>query len=592
VDALRAPHVVVSGVQAVPVCSGHCRERFAAGERMRPSEMLAPRGEAPAAPTRALPRITKLALPASPIVLTGGALLLSAFATQKGVALATALVLVVASVDLSIRSFRLRAPRAALPLASLGVALIAIGSYRAFESSGAMALTVASLAGLSVAARFVLWFTKQEPLDRDADALVAALGQTLDPARVEAHVTAFGGGSRDGAAVYVRAAVISERVGLLLATAAAALVFFLPLRVGNTATVMGAVLVSLPLLAPRAATARAQLYVALRAAARGIFFGGPRALEQLGQVAHVIFPAHGTLTLPRAELVGIRLLTDESASEAWLLALVTAAEAAAGAHPVAVACRDACRARDIDVPLARRTRAVEGRGVLALASSGEDVVVGHRALLLSEGVSVARADKIANEIEASGDTAVFVAVSGRVRGVLAFRYIIREGTAETIERLQSLDVDTTLLSGDHHSTAESLARRLGIPHVRAELLPSEKLTELTRIQENPEPVVLIEHADASTSLLPAARLSVRLGGAAAPGGHGAAILGDDPRLAGEAIALARRLRRSMFASGVVIAVCGIPTLTLAALFDLSPAIAALVPLFVEAFAHPTGARAT
>lgn len=586
-DALRAPFVLLAEAKPVPVCSESCRERFQAGERLRPSRLAAAPSAHPPARPRAAARLGELEFPLSPIALSIAALLVAPFSTGRWGALATLALVALGSVDVALRSLRSAAPRAPLPLAAAGVVLVGLGAYARFPESGSFGLIGATLACVAVAARFTLWVVHQEPLEREAEALAETLAEHLPKERAEAQARAL----REEVASSARIATRSAQIGVAVVLAVAAALLFFPPKSGSALAHIGAVFLSLPLLAPIATTARAHLLVGLRAADRGIYFDGPRAIERFGQIGHAIFPMHGTLTHPTAELVEVRILKDEPIDEDELLALVASAQAAAGTHPIALACRGACRRRGLEIPIARRARALEGRGVVSLAATGEEVVVGHRALLLAEGVSVARADRAASEIEANGDTAVFVAVSGRVRGVLAFRYPVREGAAATVERLKDLDVDITLLSGDHRETAESLARELGIPHVRAELLPSEKLAELARIQENAEPVVVIEHAEATTSLLPAAKLGVHLKGTESLRSVGAVTRDDDPRLAGEAIALAKRLRRSMIASGTVVAVCGLPTLTLAALFDLSPALTALIPLCVEAFTHPTGTRA-
>src|SRR5690606_5413722 len=182
VDALRAPRMVMYGTVPVPVCSEACRERFAAGDRIRASKLLTPPKAQPAPVPRPASRGGDVHLPLSPLALALGALLVSPFAAAPWAAVATILLLVAASVDLGLRARRLCVPKAALPGAPLGVTLVAFGAHPHVATEGAWPLTTAALTGVAVASRFTLWVLQQEPLEREAEALPELLGRELEPA--------------------------------------------------------------------------------------------------------------------------------------------------------------------------------------------------------------------------------------------------------------------------------------------------------------------------------------------------------------------------------------------------------------------------
>ena len=582
VDRVRAPAVRAEETGLSALCSEPCAARFDAGERASAKEKRESTRTSRVASFAA--RFPDAELPFSPLITAGAAFLISPFSERvPAVAAIAALLIAVSAIDLLIRALSERLPRPGLVLASFGVLLYALFAHAQLEVIGWKGLIGASIASLTVSARLILWINAEHPLD-------IAIGQLGGEERLARSVKRLRDAPKGRMANATRLARALVLVGLALSGALAALALFLHRDDPSGALhTIAAILLALPLLAPPSITERALLEGAIVALKRGIHFTSPLAFERLGQSSHAVFQLHGTLTERKPELLGVHPLEGEDARA--ILKAAGIAESAAPTHPLAAATREACSREKISLGSARRVRAIVGQGILAIDSAGEEIIIGNRSLLLEEGVSIAVAESIAESVEARGDTAVFVAIGKRVRGILAFHYGIREGAAESIETLAELDIDATIVSGDHRAAAAELARQLGVRHLRAEIGGSAREAELRRIQESASPIVIIEHREASSSLIASsdgAALSMLIGASIHEDEAAILLESPSPRSAAEAWARAKRLRRSMLRAGLFIALFGIPNLILAAFFDLPPFAAAIVALGVELFAHQTG----
>ncbi len=352
---------------------------------------------------------------------------------------------------------------------------------------------------------------------------------------------------------------------------------------------MAAVMLAAPLVAIRRASEAPYVAAAATAAERGIAFANARAVDRAGRTTIAALCAHGTITEGEPEVVEIHAVDDAP----WqpLVSLVAGAEAAVEPHPIGHAILRFCARRGIGIEAVRRATLVPGRGLTALSADGAELVVGNRALLLDEGVSVAVADADAARAEERGQTVVFVGVEGRVRAVICLRDEDRLGARAAVQRLIDQGIEVVLLSGDHRGTVEALARPLDITHVKAELLPHEQAADVRRLAETGGVVATIGRPGGDDPALEAAQVPVVLGAAGAPEGERAiALTGDDVRDAAAALWLARAARRAAWRGTTVATLGGGLLVGLAALGLIAPVVAALLALAIDAYALPSAAR--
>ena len=234
------------------------------------------------------------------------------------------------------------------------------------------------------------------------------------------------------------------------------------------------------------ATPTALLVGSGRASQLGIVIKGPEVLESTRRIDTMVLDKTGTVTEGRMELGEVR------GERAEVLRLAGAVESASE-HPIAKAVAAGAQAELGALPAVSDFRNHAGRGVSGRVD-GRDVMVGRPAWLAEQGVTVAedvRQDHQA--LEQTGATAVVVAWDGAAHGALAVRDTVKATSTEAITRLRDLGVRPMLLTGDNRTTAEAVAREVGIPaeDVIAEVLPEDKLEVVARLQREGKVVAMV-----------------------------------------------------------------------------------------------------
>lgn len=274
---------------------------------------------------------------------------------------------------------------------------------------------------------------------------------------------------------------------------------------------------------------------------RGIAFRSADAFERAGRVTSATFCARGTLLLGEPEVANIEAFGDTAPER--VLALVAGAEAGA-THPIAVAVQRAARDRELRPDGVRSPTVIPGLGVTAVASSGQALVVGSRALMLRERIGVAAAEGKLSELEALGRSVLLVALGGKLVGVLGLQDGLRTGARAAVQHILDAGIEPVLLSGDTRETCEALGRNLDIDHVRPEVLPADRGAEIRSLVESGATVAVLGRSPQDDSALSAANVAVALQAAGSSSGEWhVELAADDVRDAAFALRLAAQVRR-------------------------------------------------
>lgn len=321
----------------------------------------------------------------------------------------------------------------------------------------------------------------------------------------------------------------------------------------------------------------------------GIAYKDARSFERAGSADIVVLNARGTVLLGEPEIVAIEVvggplpLAHGLGSEASgasndvtrVLALAAGAEAGS-AHPIASAVLRAARRRNVRVEPVRNATVHPGLGVTALASTGERLVVGGRAIMLQEKIGVAVVDARVSLFEADGFSVLLVALGERIVGLIALQDGLKVGARAAVQRLLDAGIEPVLLSGEARETCETIGRALDIDHVRPEVLPGERGAEVRALAEGGALVAVIGHPSTDDGALGAADVAVALGAAgSAPGEWAVALASNDVRDAARALAIPRALRAQTRTAVAVGALPGVVALV-AIGFGIAPL--ALAPL--------------
>jgi Cu+-exporting ATPase len=215
-----------------------------------------------------------------------------------------------------------------------------------------------------------------------------------------------------------------------------------------------------------------------KGASVGVLFRNAEAIEVLRQVDTLVVDKTGTLTEGKPTLVTV--VAQPGQDEAAVLRLAASLEQGSE-HPLAGAILAGAAARGVRLERPADFRAVSGKGVTGTVD-GHAVALGNLALLqeltIDPGPLAARAE----ELRADGQTVMFVAVDRQPAGLLAVADPIKSTTVDAIRQLHAEGLKIVMLTGDNHTTAQAVARRLGIDDVVADVLPDQKAAVVKRLQ--------------------------------------------------------------------------------------------------------------
>jgi Cd2+/Zn2+-exporting ATPase/Cu+-exporting ATPase len=320
------------------------------------------------------------------------------------------------------------------------------------------------------------------------------------------------------------------------------------------------------------------------AARQGLMIKGGKYLELLDRAEVLLVDKTGTLTLGKPQLVDVRLLGDNTEAQnqedeiARLLFLAASAERYSE-HPLAEATRVAAQTRGIELTSPEEFSALPGRGVRALVD-GRWVEVGNRLMFAEQLANDPFSQQIADALQPQGKTLLFVAVDGKLAGILAATDTLRPEAPEALRQMQALGIrEIELLTGDNAQAAQALAEVLNNPAVKvhANLLPEDKIQIVRQHQAQGQIVLMVGDGVNDAPALAQADVGIAMGAAgsdiAIEAAH-VALMRDDWMLLPQALRIARRTLRVVRMNIAFTALYNLVGLSLAALGFLPPILAA------------------
>ena len=215
-----------------------------------------------------------------------------------------------------------------------------------------------------------------------------------------------------------------------------------------------------------------------RGAQGGVLIKNAEALEHMEKVDTLVVDKTGTLTEGKPAVTAI--VPAEGFSEAEVLRLSASAERPSE-HPLAIAIVAAAERRGIATAPVTEFDSPTGKGALGTVE-GRRVVLGNATFLAEHGIDVAPLAKAADDLRRDGATAIFAGINGRPAGILAIADPVKASTPEALAGLKAEGIRVVMLTGDNRTTAEAVARRLGIAEVEAEVLPEQKSAVVEKLK--------------------------------------------------------------------------------------------------------------
>jgi Cu2+-exporting ATPase len=279
-------------------------------------------------------------------------------------------------------------------------------------------------------------------------------------------------------------------------------------------------------------------------AKNGLLVKDRLALERARNLNMVIFDKTGTLTRGSPALSGIA--TAPGTKEEDVLAMAASVETDSE-HPIAKAIVAAREKRGLKIESAVGFEALPGRGAKAVVGGKATNVGGPRLLADLKAQVPTEIESVTRTWAADGRTVLYVIVDNRVLGALAVEDEIRPESAEAIDLLHKLGIKVAMITGDSQSVADSVAHRLKIDEVAAQVLPADKAAAVKKFQTGGKMVAMVGDGVNDAPALATADVGIAIGAGTdvAIESAGIVLVRSDPRDVVGAIELSRATYRKM-----------------------------------------------
>jgi P-type Cu+ transporter len=244
-----------------------------------------------------------------------------------------------------------------------------------------------------------------------------------------------------------------------------------------------------------------------RGAQAGVLIKNAEALERMERIDTLVIDKTGTLTEGKPKVVAV--VAGKGFDENEMLHLAASVEKASE-HPLALAIVAAAKERALALSAVADFDSPTGKGVVG-AVDGRRLALGNAKFLRELGVQTSEMEHEAERLRQEGATAIFLAVDGKIAAVIAIADPIKPTTPAALEALARERVRVVMLTGDNKTTADAVARRLGIKDVAAEVLPDQKSAVVEKLQKEGRSVAMAGDGVNDAPALAAAEVGIAMG---------------------------------------------------------------------------------
>ncbi|NLM97569.1 MAG: copper-translocating P-type ATPase, partial [Halanaerobiaceae bacterium] len=223
-------------------------------------------------------------------------------------------------------------------------------------------------------------------------------------------------------------------------------------------------------------------------AENGILIRKGEAIQLMKDVSTIVFDKTGTITRGKPEVTD--LYTVMGWSEEELLQLAASVESGSE-HPLGQAIVSSAKERGLRIEKLSDFNAVTGKGVQGIVS-GKSVLVGNSRFMNETEINIPEEIKgQLDKFEEEAKTVMLIAVDGEIAGIIAVADALKEDSVQAIKELRKTGLKTAMITGDNERTARAIARKVGIDHIAAEVLPDGKVDEIKKLQDQSGIVAMV-----------------------------------------------------------------------------------------------------
>jgi len=244
-----------------------------------------------------------------------------------------------------------------------------------------------------------------------------------------------------------------------------------------------------------------------KGAQNGILIKGGEYLEMAHKLQTIVFDKTGTLTRGKPSVTDVVPLNGHSSDKLLLLA-ATAEQGSE--HPLARSVVEAARERNLKLPESSSLKAIAGQGVVA-EHDGSAIILGNRKLIARYGLDLHPVESELARLEAEGKTVMILGLDKDIVGVIGLADTVKEETEDVVRALEQMNIEVVMLTGDNSRTAKTIAEKLGISRVIADVLPQQKEEIIKGLQAEGKIVGMVGDGINDAPALAAANIGIAIG---------------------------------------------------------------------------------
>jgi Cu+-exporting ATPase len=285
-----------------------------------------------------------------------------------------------------------------------------------------------------------------------------------------------------------------------------------------------------------------------KGAESGILIRGAEYLERSQKITTIVFDKTGTLTKGEPEVTDI--VPTGKFSEKEILEFGGSVESGSE-HPIAQAIVKKAKDMHVQFSNLKNFEALNGLGVQALIQERK-ICNGNRKMMKKFGIDTEIVEEKMNELELEGKTAIIITIDNQIEGIIAVADSLKESSPMAILALKDLGIDCIMITGDNEKTANAIAKEVGISKVIANVLPSDKASEIKKLQDQGKTVAMVGDGINDAPALAQADIGIAIGSGSdiAKETGGIILIRDDVMDVSRAIRLSRatmkKIKQNLF----------------------------------------------